>query len=58
MPRKRQDTAKAIKTVAAIASLTAIQITNMLTQNVDGMVLAGIVAAIAGLGGFAMGRKA
>jgi len=41
-----------IKAVVAICCLTAIEITNLLTANIDGMILSSIVAAIAGLAGY------
>ena len=43
------------KTITAILSLTAIEITALLTGH-NGLMLTTIVAAIAGLGGVSLGR--
>jgi len=46
-----------IKSVVAISCLTALEMTALI-MGIDGTALSVVVAAIAGLGGYAIGKKA
>jgi len=49
---------KTLVKMTAIICLTAIEIANLLTTNIDGAFLTFIVSIIAGLAGYEFGRKA
>jgi len=38
--------------IVAVCCLTALQIVNVLTANVDGMIMGAVIAAVAGLAGY------
>ena len=50
MGKKREN--RTIVKVVAIICLTAIEITNILTVNVDGAILGGVCAIIGGIAGY------
>jgi len=48
---------KTMKTLVAIVCITALEVVNLIYYGVDGTILVGVVAVIAGLGGYAVGKK-
>jgi len=56
MTAKRKHPCPAVK-IAAICSLTALEIANLLTTNIDGALFSLVVAAISGLAGYEFGRR-
>jgi len=51
------DVERLVKSVVAIACLTTLEMTALI-MGVDGIVFSVVVGAIAGLGGYAVGKKA
>jgi len=49
------NTIKLVKTIVSISCITAIEIT-ALCLGYDGAILAGVIAAIAGIGGYTIGK--
>ena len=56
MSAKRKHPCPAVK-IAAICSLTALEIANLLTIGVDGTLFSLVVACISGLAGYEFGRR-
>ena len=47
---------KTIKTLVAMICITALETINLVYYGVDGTILVGAVAVLAGLGGYAVGK--
>lgn len=45
---------KTVLTVAAMACITALEVINLIKSGPDGTILAGVVAALAGLAGYSI----